>query len=309
MQAIYDQTFKDIAEGEIVRGRVVEVTADAVLIDIGYKSEGSVPLKEFPTPQGEVAVKVGDLVDVYLESKEDSEGLIVLSREKAEKIKIWEQISRVYEQGGAVNGTIVGKTKGGLMVDIGGVRAFLPGSQVDLRPARDLDRLMGKTFPMKIIKLNQKRGNIVLSRRELLEEERKALKAQTLATLEEGKVFRGKIKNITEYGAFVDLGGLDGLLHITDMSWGRLNHPTELFQVGDEIEVVVLKFDRTTERISLGYKQRLADPWETADQRFPVGSKVKGKVVSLVDYGAFVELEAGVEGLVHISEMSWTQRV
>jgi small subunit ribosomal protein S1 len=309
MQAIYDQTFKDIAEGEIVRGRVVEVTADAALIDIGYKSEGSVPLKEFPTPQGEVAVKVGDLVDVYLESKEDSEGLIVLSREKAEKIKIWEQISRVYEQGGAVNGTIVGKTKGGLMVDIGGVRAFLPGSQVDLRPARDLDRLMGKTFPMKIIKLNQKRGNIVLSRRELLEEERKALKGQTLATLEEGKVFRGKIKNITEYGAFVDLGGLDGLLHITDMSWGRLNHPTELFQVGDEIEVVVLKFDRTTERISLGYKQRLADPWETADQRFPVGSKVKGKVVSLVDYGAFVELEAGVEGLVHISEMSWTQRV
>jgi len=309
MQAIYDQTFKDIAEGEIVRGRVVEVTADAALIDIGYKSEGSVPLKEFPTPQGEVAVKVGDLVDVYLESKEDSEGLIVLSREKAEKIKIWEQISRVFEQGGAVNGTIVGKTKGGLMVDIGGVRAFLPGSQVDLRPARDLDRLMGKTFPMKIIKLNQKRGNIVLSRRELLEEERKALKTQTLATLEEGKVFRGKIKNITEYGAFVDLGGLDGLLHITDMSWGRLNHPTELFQVGDEIEVVVLKFDRTTERISLGYKQRLADPWETADQRFPVGSKVKGKVVSLVDYGAFVELEAGVEGLVHISEMSWTQRV
>ncbi|MBI3003542.1 MAG: S1 RNA-binding domain-containing protein, partial [candidate division NC10 bacterium] len=197
MQAIYDQTFKDIAEGEIVRGRVVEVTTDAVLIDIGYKSEGTVPLKEFTTPQGEVAVQVGTVVDVYLESKEDSEGLIVLSREKAEKIKIWEQISRVYEQGGAVQGTIVGKTKGGLMVDIG-VRAFLPGSQVDLRPARDLDRLIGKTFPMKIIKLNQKRGNIVLSRRELLEEERKALKTQTLATLEEGKVFRGKIKNITE---------------------------------------------------------------------------------------------------------------
>ena len=308
MQAVYDQTFKDIAEGEIVRGRVVEVTADAVLIDIGYKSEGSVPLKEFTTPQGEVAAQLGDLVDVYLESKEDSEGLIVLSREKAEKIKIWEQISRVYEQGGAVTGTIVGKTKGGLMVDIG-VRAFLPGSQVDLRPARDLDRLIGKSFPMKIIKLNQKRGNIVLSRRELLEEERRALKAQTLAILEEGTVFRGKIKNITEYGAFVDLGGLDGLLHITDMSWGRLNHPTELFQVGDEIEVVVLKFDRATERISLGYKQRLSDPWEAADQKFPVGSKVKGKIVSLVDYGAFVELGPGVEGLVHISEMSWTQRI
>jgi small subunit ribosomal protein S1 len=308
MQAIYEQTFKDIAEGEIVKGRVLGVTGDVVLIDIGYKSEGSVSLKEFATPQGQATVQAGDLVDVFLESKEDSEGLIVLSREKAEKIKVWEQISRVFESGGAVNGTIVGKTKGGLMVDIG-VRAFLPGSQVDLRPARDLDRLIGKTFPMKIIKLNQKRGNIVLSRRELLEEERRTLKAQTLAGLEEGKVFRGKIKNITEYGAFVDLGGLDGLLHITDMSWGRLNHPTELFQVGDEIEVVVLKFDRATERISLGYKQRLADPWGQSDQKFPVGSKVKGKVVSLVDYGAFVELEPGVEGLVHISEMSWTQRV
>jgi small subunit ribosomal protein S1 len=247
-------------------------------------------------------------VDVYLEQKEDSEGLIVLSREKAEKIKIWDELSKVYEKGGGVSGTILGRTKGGLIVDIG-VRAFLPGSQVDLRPVRDLDKLIGKSFPMKIIKLNQKRGNIVLSRRELLEEERKHLKESTLAGLDEGKRIKGKIKNITEYGAFVDLGGLDGLLHITDMSWGRVGHPTELFQVGDEIDVVVLKFDRANERVSLGYKQRLPDPWESVEQKYPLGTKMKGKVVSLTDYGAFVELEEGIEGLVHISEMSWTQRV
>ncbi|HLC20559.1 MAG TPA: 30S ribosomal protein S1 [Candidatus Methylomirabilis sp.] len=207
-----------------------------------------------------------------------------------------------------INGMILGRTKGGLMVDIG-VRAFLPGSQVDLRPVRDLDKLVGKTLPMKVIKLNQRRGNIVLSRRELLEEERRTLKERTLQSLEEGKVIRGKVKNITEYGAFIDLGGLDGLLHITDMSWGRVSHPSELFSVGDDVEVVVLKFDRPAERVSLGYKQRSKDPWEDVDQRFPVGSRVRGKVVSLTDYGAFVELSEGIEGLVHISEMSWTQRV
>ncbi len=308
MQDVYDQTFKDILEGEIVKGKVVEIGIDTVIVDIGYKSEGSMPIKEFLSPQGQLTVQVGDMVDVYLESKEDSEGLIVLSREKAEKIKVWEDISKVYEKGGVVQGTIVGKTKGGLIVDIG-VRAFLPGSQVDLRPVRDLDRLIGRTLPMKIIKLNQRRGNIVLSRRELLEEERKGLKEKTLTTLEEGKILKGKIKNITEYGAFIDLGGLDGLLHITDMSWGRIGHPSELFAVGDEVEVVVLKFDRQTERVSLGYKQRLPDPWESVVQKFPPGTKMKGKVVSITDYGAFVELEPGAEGLVHISEMSWTQRV
>jgi len=308
MREIYEQSFKDITEGEIVKGTILEVRDDVVLVDIGYKSEGLIPLKEFRTPSGENTAAVGKVVDVYLEQKEDSEGLIVLSREKAEKIKIWEELSQLYEKAQPVTGTILGRTKGGLIVDIG-VRAFLPGSQVDLRPVRDLDKLIGKAFPMKIIKLNQKRGNIVLSRRELLEEERKALKEQTLATLTEGKRIKGKIKNITEYGAFVDLGGLDGLLHITDMSWGRVGHPTELFQVGDEIEVVVLKFDRTNERVSLGYKQRLPDPWENVEQRYPVGAKLKGKVVSLTDYGAFVELEEGVEGLVHVSEMSWTQRV
>jgi small subunit ribosomal protein S1 len=308
MQEIYEQSVRDIIEGEIVRGTILEVRDDAVLVDIGYKSEGLIPLKEFRSPAGEITAKVGDVVDVYLEQKEDTEGLIVLSREKAEKIKIWDELSKIYDKGGAVTGTILGRTKGGLIVDIG-VRAFLPGSQVDLRPVRDLDKLIGKAFPMKIIKLNQKRGNIVLSRRELLEEERKHLKEATLTNLAEGKVIKGKIKNITEYGAFVDLGGLDGLLHITDMSWGRVGHPSELFQVGDEIEVVVLKFDRTNERVSLGYKQRLPDPWDAVEQKYPVGSKVKGKVVSLTDYGAFVELEDGVEGLVHISEMSWTQRV
>ncbi|HEX7628749.1 MAG TPA: 30S ribosomal protein S1 [Candidatus Methylomirabilis sp.] len=308
MREIYEESLRDILEGDIVKGTILEVREDVAMVDIGYKSEGLISLREFRGPSGEMTAKVGDVVDVYLEQREDSDGLIVLSREKAEKIKIWEELSEVYEKGAPISGTILGRTKGGLIVDIG-VRAFLPGSQVDLRPVRDLDKLIGKAFPMKIIKLNQKRGNIVLSRRELLEEERKHLKEDTLATLGEGKHIKGKIKNITEYGAFVDLGGLDGLLHITDMSWGRIGHPSELFQVGDEIEVVVLKFDRTNERVSLGYKQRLPDPWEAVEQRYPVGTKFKGKVVSMTDYGAFIELEQGVEGLVHISEMSWTQRV
>lgn len=308
MVELYAQSLREITEGEIVRGTVLEIRNDMVLIDIGYKSEGAIPIKEFLTPSGEITVQVGDTVDVYLEQKEDSDGLIVLSREKAEKTKIWDDIRRAYEKGEVITGTILGRTKGGLTVDIG-VRAFLPGSQVDLRPVRDLDKLIGKNFPMKVIKLNQRRGNIVLSRRELLEEERRTLKERTLQSLEEGKIIRGKVKNITEYGAFIDLGGLDGLLHITDMSWGRVGHPSELFSVGDEIEVVVLKFDRAAERVSLGHKQRLKDPWEDVDQRFAIGSRVRGKVISLTDYGAFVELADGIEGLVHISEMSWTQRV
>ena len=305
---LYAQSLQEITEGEIVKGTVLEIRNDMVLIDIGYKSEGAIPIKEFQAPSGELTVKVGDVVDVYLEQKEDNDGLIVLSREKAEKTKVWDDIRLAYERGEAISGMILGRTKGGLTVDIG-VRAFLPGSQVDLRPVRDLDRLIGKSFPMKVIKLNQRRGNIVLSRRELLEEERRGLKDKTLQSLEEGKVIRGKVKNITEYGAFIDLGGLDGLLHITDMSWGRVGHPSELFTVGDEIEVVVLKFDRAAERVSLGHKQRMKDPWEDVDQRFPIGSRIRGKVVSLTDYGAFVELAEGIEGLVHISEMSWTQRV
>src|SRR5574341_2173685 len=308
MVELYAQSLREIVEGEIVRATVLEIKNDMVLIDIGYKSEGTIPLKEFQTLSGEFPIKVGDAVDVYLDQKEDSDGLIVLSREKAEKIKVWDDIRRSYEKGEVITGTILGRTKGGLMVDIG-VRAFLPGSQVDLRPVRDLDKLIGKSFPMKVIKLNQRRGNIVLSRRELLEEERRALKDTTLQSLQEGKIIRGKVKNITEYGAFIDLGGLDGLLHITDMSWGRVSHPSELFVVGDEVEVVVLKFDRAAERVSLGYKPRTKDPWEGVEQRFPVGSRVRGEVVSLTDYGGFIAMAEGIEGLVHISEMSWTQRV
>ena len=308
MKEFYERTFKDIVEGEIIKGTVVEINTDSIMVDIGYKSEGSIPVSEFLNEQGELTVKVGDSVDVYLEQREDGEGLIVLSREKAEKIKIWEELSRIHEEGGTVEGTIVGKTKGGFMVEVG-VRAFLPGSQVDLRPVRDPDRLIGKTYPMKVIKLNPRRGNVVLSRREVLEDERKRLKEKTLESLEEGKTVKGKVKNITEYGVFVDLGGIDGLLHITDISWGRVNHPSEFFMVGDEVEVVILKFDRAAERVSLGYKQRTPDPWEFVPQKYPIGARVKGKIVSLADYGAFVELEEGIEGLVHVSEMSWTQRV
>ncbi len=305
---LYHKSMKDFSEGEIIRGTIVNIVADAVLVDIGYKSEGTIPLEEFRNALGEITVKAGDQVDVFLEKKEDNEGIVVLSREKAEKIKVWEDISQVYEKGGVVQGIILGKTKGGLIVDVG-VKAFLPGSQIDLRPMKDLDKLVGQILPMKIIKLNPRRGNIVLSRRAFLEEERKTERERTLGIIEEGRVIRGKVKNLTEYGAFVDLGGIDGLLHITDMSWGRINHPSELFVVGDDIEVVVLKLDRENQRVSLGLKQKSPDPWESSDERYPVGMKVKGKVVSLVDYGAFVELEAGIEGLVHVSEMSWKQKV
>ena len=298
----------EVAEGEIVSGSVISVNKDYVLVDVGYKSEGMVPLYEFPVLNGAPQVKPGDKVDVLVESRENEMGLIVLSKEKADKLKIWDEISAACERDEVVEGTIVARVKGGLSVDIG-VKAFLPGSQVDLRPIRNLDKLIGERYKFKVIKFNKKRGNIVLSRRALLEKERETMKAVTLQKLEEGAVMQGVVKNITEYGAFVDLGGIDGLLHITDMSWGRVNHPGELFQVGDEVTVKVLKFDRETERVSLGLKQIQQDPWTTAQQNFPVGTRVKGKVVSLTDYGAFIELVPGVEGLIHVSEMSWTKRV
>jgi small subunit ribosomal protein S1 len=298
----------EVLEGEIVHGTVVSVSKDYVLVDVGYKSEGMVPIHEFPITNGSVSVKAGDKVDVLVESRENDNGLIVLSKEKADKLKIWDEISAACERDEVVEGIIVARVKGGLSVDIG-VKAFLPGSQVDLRPIRNLDKLIGEKYKFKVIKFNKKRGNIVLSRRALLEKERDQLKGVTLQKLEEGVVMTGVIKNITEYGAFVDLGGIDGLLHITDMSWGRVNHPSELFQVGDEVTVKVLKFDRETERVSLGLKQIQQDPWTTAQQQFPVTSRVKGKVVSLTDYGAFIELVPGVEGLIHVSEMSWTKRV
>jgi len=297
-------------EGEIVKGTVVAVQRDSVVIDIGGKSEGMIALHEFKDAQGNHGVKAGDVIDVFIESRENDDGLVTLSKEKADKMKVWDEISSACERDELIEGTISQRVKGGLSVTIrGGVKAFLPGSQVDLRPIRNLDKLIGQTYQFKVIKFNKKRGNIVLSRRVLLEKERDQIKTKTLETLEEGKVVTGVIKNITEYGAFVDLGGIDGLLHITDMSWGRVNHPSEVFQVGDEVTVKVLKYNAETERVSLGLKQTQEDPWSHAEEAFPPGKKVRGKVMSITDYGAFVELEPGVEGLIHVSEMSWTKKV
>jgi small subunit ribosomal protein S1 len=297
-----------IREGEIVRGTVIEVSGEHVLVDIGYKSEATISLSEFSVMEGVPKVEVGDELEVYVESREDDAGLVVVSKEKADKLRVWDEISAAAERNELVEGVIVARVKGGLSVDIG-VKAFLPGSQVDLRPIRNLDKLIGERMDFKVIKFNKKRGNIVLSRRVLLEEEREQQKAETLKVLQEGEVMDGVIKNITDYGAFIDLGGIDGLLHITDMSWGRVSHPSELFGVGDSVKVKVLKYEAASERVSLGYKQITADPWLSAADKFPVGRKVAGKVVSLTDYGAFIEMEPGVEGLVHVSEMSWTKRV
>jgi small subunit ribosomal protein S1 len=297
-------------EGEIVQGTVVKVHRDQVVVDIGGKSEGVIALNEFADATGQVGVQPGDKVDVFIEARENDDGLVTLSKEKADKMKVWDEISSACERDELIEGTISQRVKGGLSVTIrGGVKAFLPGSQVDLRPIRNLDKLIGQTYQFKVIKFNKKRGNIVLSRRVLLEKERDEMKASTLANLEEGKVVKGVIKNITEYGAFVDLGGIDGLLHITDMSWGRVNHPSELFQVGDEVTVKVLKYNPETERVSLGLKQTQDDPWHHAEEAYPPGKRVRGKVMSIADYGAFIELEPGVEGLVHVSEMSWTRKV
>ncbi len=296
-----------IREGTIVKGRVVRLTDDQVIIDIGHKSEGEVPITEFMGPEG-IKVKVGEDVEVYLDTFEDNDGELVLSRERAEMLRAWDRISDAYEKDETVEGVIMARVKGGLSVDIG-VKAFLPGSQVDLRPVRNLDKLIGNKLQFKIIKFNKKRGNIVLSRRILLERDREKLRATTLENLQEGAVLKGIVKNITDYGAFIDLGGIDGLLHITDMSWGRINHPSQLFEVGQEMEVKVLSYDEQRQRVSLGYKQLQSDPWTVAGDKYPVGFRTKGKVVSLTDYGAFVELENGIEGLIHVSEMSWSKRV
>jgi small subunit ribosomal protein S1 len=299
-------TTSEFEEGEVVRGRVVHVGSSEVLIDVGYKSEGAISIEEFLRHGG--LPKVGDEIEVYLEAKEDNEGLIVLSKDKADKIKVWDAITQAYEKGSPVEGRVVEVVKGGLSVEVG-VKAFLPGSQVDLRPVKNLGAMIGQTIRARVIKLNRRRGNVVLSRRAVLEEEREEKKKHTLEVLAEGMVLTGTVKNITDYGAFIDLGGIDGLLHVTDMSWGRVGHPSEIFQVGDQVEVVVLHFDRESGRVSLGYKQKSSDPWERVEQTYAPGTKVHGRVVSLTNYGAFVELEAGVEGLVHVSEMSWTRRV
>jgi len=305
LEQLYEESLKHIQEGEIVRGRVVHIGRDSVLVDVGYKSEGMIDLDEFPD-QGR-HLRVGEEVDVLLEEKEDSEGQVILSKEKANRIKIWDDISKKYDNNDVVDGVVVARIKGGLTVDIG-LKAFLPGSQIDLRPVRNLDKLIGERLQMRIIKLNKRRGNIVLSRRVLLEEERQRAKEKTLASLAEGQIIEGVVKNITEYGAFIDLGGIDGLLHITDMSWGRVSHPSELFAIGDKVKVMVLKFDQEHERVSLGLKQMTPDPWMNVAEKYPETSRVSGKVVSITDYGAFVELEEGIEGLVHVSQMSWARR-
>src|SRR5687767_1911513 len=301
-----DAKTSEFEEGEVVRGRVVHVGSSEVLVDVGYKSEGAIPIEEFHRHGG--LPKVGDEIEVYLEAKEDNEGLIVLSKDKADKIKVWDAITQAYEKGSPVEGRVVEVVKGGLSVDVG-VKAFLPGSQVDLRPVKNLASMIGQPIRARVIKLNRRRGNVVLSRRAVLEEEREEKKKHTMEVLGEGMVLTGTVKNITDYGAFIDLGGIDGLLHVTDMSWGRVGHPSEIFQVGDQVEVVVLHFDRESGRVSLGYKQKSNDPWEDVETRYAPQTKTRGRVVSLTNYGAFVELEPGVEGLVHVSEMSWTRRV
>ncbi len=300
-----------VKEGEILRGTVIAVGKDFAIVDVGYKSEGQVPLEEFRQADGSIGVKPGDVVDVLLEDRENDTGMCVLSKEKADRFKVWDEISAACERDELIEGVITARVKGGLSVTIrGGVKAFLPGSQVDLRPVRNLDAFLGQNFKFKVIKFNKKRGNIVLSRRVLLEKERAALKESTLERLKEGQIVEGIVKNLTEYGAFIDLGGIDGLLHITDMSWGRVNHPSELFQVGDHVRVKVLEVQRRHRaRLASASSRSREDPWSRAAEKYVPGTVVRGKVVSLKDYGAFIELEEGIEGLVHISEMSWTRRV
>jgi small subunit ribosomal protein S1 len=306
---MYDRKMSNFAEGDIIRGRVLKVIGSEVVIDIGYKSEGVLPVHEVTGYDGKITVKPGDELDVFIERLENNSGYIVLSREKAERMLVWDRIEAAFKADEPISGRVVERVKGGLAVDVGGVKAFLPGSLIDTKPVKNLDALRGHEYKFKIVSFDKKRNNIVLSRRAIVEVEQAAAKKDTFSRLQEGQHTHGVVKNITDYGVFVDLGGVDGLLHITDVSWGRVNHPSEYFNVGDEIEVVVLKFDPTAERVSLGYKQKSQDPWHDVVQRYPLGSKVHGRVVSLTDYGAFIELEEGVEGLIHVSEMSWTKKV
>jgi small subunit ribosomal protein S1 len=307
-ETMFEESLRTVKPGGVVKGRVVGITATHVLIDVGYKSEGQTPIQEFTDRQGNLQVKVGDEVDVYFDSSESENGGIVLSRQRAENMKVWEDIEKSFNEGTGIEGRIIGKVKGGFKVDVG-VMGFLPGSHVDIRPSRNLDKFMGTTDRFTVLKFNRARGNVVLSRRALIEKERDGLKQDILKILEEGVIIEGTVKNITGYGAFVDLGGIDGILHISDMSWGRISHPSEVVHVGDKIKVVVLKFDAEKERISLGMKQLTPDPWNTVASKYPAGSRVQGKVISIMDYGAFVELESGIEGLIHISEMSWSRKI
>jgi len=306
-ESMMEQSLRAPRTGDVLIGTVLLITRDNVIIDINYKCEGQVPLAEFLDHDGNVMVKEGDEVDVFFEGTETENGTVMLSHAKAEKFKVWRELEQAFQNESPVEGVILGKVKGGLQVDIG-VPAFLPGSHVDLRPARNLDRYVGQRGRFQILKFNRARGNVVVSRRSVIERERTSLKEETLKVLEEGVILEGTVKNITDYGAFVDLGGIDGLLHITDMAWGRLQHPSEVLKVGEKVKVVVLKYDQGRERVSLGMKQIMPDPWTKATESYPVGARQRGKVVSVTDYGAFVELEKGVEGLIHVSEMSWSKR-
>jgi small subunit ribosomal protein S1 len=302
----YDESMKSLGEGEIVRGTVLAVDEKEVLVDVGFKSEGVIQLAEFPDP---TSIKVGDTIEVFLEKMENQDGLVVLSKQRADFVRVWDRVKEAHDKGEVVEGKLVRKIKGGVVVDLYGVEAFLPGSQIALRQVQNVDALLGQTVQVKIIKLNKRRRNIVVSRRAVLEEERERMKGAILKDLAKDQIREGVVKNITDFGAFVDLGGIDGLLHITDMSWGRVQHPSELVKIGDKLRVKVLNFDPEKERISLGLKQLEAYPWEGVEDKYKVGDRIKGKVVSITDYGAFVELEKGVEGLIHVSEMSWTRHV
>jgi small subunit ribosomal protein S1 len=299
---------ESLHELSIVKANVTKISKDFVTVDFGYKSEGLVPVQEFTDENGEMPVKIDDTVEIYLERLEDEHGQVVVSKEKAKKLRIWEDVGKIYEDDGIVSGVVTARIKGGLSVDIG-IKAFLPGSQVDLRPVRNLDKLLGERFDFKVLKYNPKRGNIVLSRRAILEIDREEQRKRTLEQLKEGVLVTGHVKNITDYGIFVDLGGVDGLLHITDITWGRIIHPSEMFAIGEEIEVMILKFDEEDGKVSLGLKQKSANPWDAVEVKYPIGKEVTGKVVSLTNYGAFIEIEEGVEGLIHVSEMSWTKKI
>src|SRR5256714_15670272 len=305
MEEAMKQSYTRFAAGEIVKGNIIEVRPKEVLVDIGYKSEGAIPGAEFDDIK---TVKVGDQIDVLIEKLEDKEGMVVLSKEKAEFKQNWEKILNIANEGATVSGKVKAVVKGGLLVNIG-VEAFLPASQIDIVPPKNLNVFVGNSYDFKVVKINQERQNIVLSRRELIEQERNERRSKLLSEMTPGDIRKGTVKNITDFGAFIDLNGLDGLLHITDMSWGRIGHPSEILKVGQEIDVVVLDINREKERVSLGLKQKLANPWENIDAKYQVGQKVKGRVVNLVPYGAFVELEPGVEGLVHVTELSWTKRI
>ena len=304
--AQYEDSLRSLGEGEIVRGTVLSVDDKDVLVDVGFKSEGIIALSEFPDPS---SIKVGDIVEVFLEKMENQDGLVVLSKQRADFVRVWDRVKDAYDQQQVVEGKLVRKIKGGVVVDLYGVEAFLPGSQIALRQVQNVDALLNQMVKVRIIKLNKRRRNIVVSRRAVLEEERDRMKAAILKDLAKDQIREGQVKNITDFGAFVDLGGIDGLLHITDMSWGRVGHPSELVKIGDRLKVKVLNFDPEKERISLGMKQLEAYPWEGVDAKYKVGDRIKGRVVSITDYGAFVELERGVEGLIHVSEMSWTRHV